>query len=148
MLFSPISLRLFFQQCHGLLQPSTLLQFFIFMLCCPPYPVDCPGSLQKHFLYILGQTYLTSILTSPSNVKVCQCGHFTPRSRVSHITAPAGHFFLATFLHCNQVESSVASARSTPENLFIPLQKAPLCAASTQSLPPLPSAIFFLHYTQ
>ena len=36
-----------------------------------------------------GQTYLMSILTSPSNIKVCHCSHFMPKSRVSHITAPA-----------------------------------------------------------
>ena len=36
------------------------------------------------FFTSFGQTYLMSILASPSNMNVCHCGHFIPRSRVSH----------------------------------------------------------------
>ena len=42
------------------------------------------------FLTSLGHTNLMAILVSSLKINVCQCGHFIPRSRVSHITAPAG----------------------------------------------------------
>ena len=40
------------------------------------------------FFTSFGQTCLMSTCTCPSKVNVCHCGHFMPRSRVSHMTAP------------------------------------------------------------
>ena len=37
-----------------------------------------------------GQTSFMSSATCPSKIKVFQCGHMMPKSRVSHRTAPAG----------------------------------------------------------
>ena len=48
------------------------------------------------FLTSLGHTNLMSILVSSLNVNVCQCGHLIPRSRVSHITAPASPLPVST----------------------------------------------------
>ena len=51
------------------------------------------------FLTSLGHTYLMSILLSSLKINECQCDYFMPRSRVSHITAPAGP--LTCFPHLN-----------------------------------------------
>ena len=55
--FSVHSPTVFFgQQRQSWLQPSTLLQLFTFMLCCPLLPIDCSGLLQKIFsLHPLGK---------------------------------------------------------------------------------------------
>ena len=86
MFFSPIFLRLLAQQC----QPDTILQFFIFMRCCPLLPIrlfwPCCNSI---FFTSLGQTYLISIFISSLKTSVCQYGQKIPKSWVSHITAPA-----------------------------------------------------------
>ena len=41
------------------------------------------------FITSCGQTYLMSTLTCPAKVQVSHCGHLMPKSRISHITAPA-----------------------------------------------------------
>ena len=43
-LFGPLFLRLLAQQDQSRLQPNTLLQFFILILCCPLLPRDSLGS--------------------------------------------------------------------------------------------------------
>ena len=46
--------------------------------------------LHQHlFLTSFGHTNLMSTFISSLNINVCHCGNFFPRSRVSHITAPA-----------------------------------------------------------
>ena len=90
MLFSPLVLRLLGLQGQSPLQPNILLPFFILMLCFPLLPIDSPGLLQDHFLHIFWANISHVNFLSPSNIKVCHYGHLLPRSRVSHITAPAG----------------------------------------------------------
>ena len=70
---------------HGL----NFLQLLTLVLDCPFLLVDHLGSLQEHFFTSCGQTTLMSTATCSSNSKVCHCGHLMPRSRVSHMTAPA-----------------------------------------------------------
>ena len=38
------------------------------------------------FFTSFGQTYFMCTCSCPSNIKVCHCGHFMPKSRVSHRT--------------------------------------------------------------
>ena len=42
------------------------------------------------FFTAFGHTCLMSMLTSPSTIKACPCGHLMPKSLVSHIAATAG----------------------------------------------------------
>ena len=42
------------------------------------------------FKHLSDKPTFMSVLISSLNISVCRCGHLTPRSRVSHITAPAG----------------------------------------------------------
>ena len=129
MLFSPFFLRLFAQQRQSRLQPNTLLQFFIFMLHCPLPPIDCSGLLQKHFLHIFWCKHIScQFLLSPSNIKVCQCGHLMPRSRVSHDTAPTGPLtclHICTSRTCFNQASLCVVIPCSPSRLLLPNSEWP-----------------------
>ena len=76
MFFRPCFLRFLAQQGQSPLQPNTLLQLFVLVLCCHFFWWTVLARCRSIFFTSSGQTYLTSILTSPSNIKVCPRGHF------------------------------------------------------------------------
>ena len=88
--FSPIFLRLFAHQSQSRLQPNTLLQFSHSCFAAHFFQKTFPACCKSMFFTSFGQANLISMLLSPSNIKVCQKSDLIPRSRVSHITAPAG----------------------------------------------------------
>ena len=72
------------------------------------------------------QTTLISTATHPSNSKVCRCGQLIPKSRVSHMTAPAGPLTCFHRLYFDR------SASSTPSACF------PFSICPSTRLPPWP----------
>ena len=67
------------------LQPHSFFQLLTLVCCCPSLPIDHYGLLQKDVFTSRGQPTLIS-----SDNMVCHSGHLVSRSRVSHMTAPAG----------------------------------------------------------
>ena len=69
---------------------APLFQFFILAHCCPLLSVHWSGPLHQHLLNVswAHKPHVNFCLIAENHV--CQYGPFYTRSRVSHITAPAG----------------------------------------------------------
>ena len=69
---------------------ASLFQPFIPVLGCPFLPLHRTRPLHQHLFNIFRTREPHVILISSQNINVWHCGHLIPRSRVAHITPPAG----------------------------------------------------------